>query len=104
MYVASGVRFLLLSEYKKLLAFQTHERVIAWDRLTMGAQSSSSVQQGAYHEALDTHIPWQYHHRFALMADDIAAGAASLEELFDLYKVLIKCLAEAGIQVKPPKA
>ena len=37
------------------------------------------------------------------MADDIAAGADSLEELFDLYKMLIKCLAEAGIQVKPQK-
>ena len=93
----------LTEESKKLLAFQTHEGVFAWDRLTMGAQPSSSVQQGAYHEALDTHIPWQYRHRFALMADDIAAGSDSLEELFDLYKMLIKCLAEAGIQVKPQK-
>ena len=65
----------LTEESKKLLAF--------WDRLTMGAQPSSSVQQGAYHETLDTHIPWQYRHRFALMADDIAAGAGSLEELFE---------------------
>ena len=66
----------------------------------MGAQPSSSVQQGAYHEALDEYIPWMYRHRFALMADDIAAGANSLEELFELYKMLIKCLSEAGIQVK----
>ena len=88
---------------KKLLAFQTHEGVFAWDRLTMGAQPSSSVQQGAYHEALDQHIPWMHRHRFALMADDIAAGANNLDELFELYKMLIKCLSEAGIQVKPQK-
>ena len=69
----------------------------------MGAQPSSSVQQGAYHDALDEYIPAEYRHRFALMADDIAAGANTLEELFDLYKILIECLAAAGIQVKPPK-
>ena len=90
-------------ESKKLLAFQTHEGVFAWDRLTMGAQPSSSVQQSAYHEALDKYIPAKYRHRFALMADDIAAGANTIEELFDLYKVLIECLDAAGIQVKAQK-
>ena len=93
----------LTEESKKLLAFQTHEGIFAWDRLTMGAQPSSSVQQGAYHEALDEYIPWLHRHRFALLADDIAAGAETLEELFELYKMLIECLAKAGIQVKPQK-
>ena len=88
---------------RKLLAFQTHEGVFAWDRLTMGAQPSSSVQQGAYNEALDTYIPPKYRHRFALYADDIAAGADSIEELFKLYTMLITCLHKAGIQVKAQK-
>ena len=44
-----------------------------------------------------------YRHRFALMADDIAVGANDLDELFELYKMLIKCLSEVGIQVKPQK-
>ena len=88
---------------RRLLAFQTHEGVFAWDRLTMGAQPSSSVQQGAYHDALDKYIPPEYRHRFALMADDIAAGADTLEELFELYKHLIVCLDKSGIQVKAQK-
>ena len=37
------------------------------------------------------------------MADDIAAGSDSLGELFDLYQMLFKCLAKAGIQVEPQK-
>ena len=74
-------------DFRRLLAFQTHEGVFAWDRLTMGAQPSSSVQQGPYHDALNKYIPSEYRHRYALMADDIAAGADTLEELFELYKI-----------------
>jgi hypothetical protein len=93
----------LTEDSRKLLAFQAHGGVFAWDRLTMGAQPSSSMQQGAYHDALAEDIPAEYRQSFALMADDIAAEAGPLEELFDLYKILIECLAAAGIQVKPQK-
>ena len=43
-------------ESKRLLAFQTHEGVFAWDRLTMGARPSSAVQQTAYIEILDRYL------------------------------------------------
>jgi hypothetical protein len=36
-------------------------------------------------------------HKFAVYCDDIAAGADSLEELFDLFEALICCCATAGI-------
>jgi hypothetical protein len=39
----------------------------------------------------------------ASYADDIAAGADSLEELFKLLKALIECFDKAGIQVKASK-
>ena len=35
--------------------------------------------------------------------DDIAAGADTLEELFELLKALIECFDKAGIQVKASK-
>ena len=38
---------------------------------------------------------------FASFADDIAAGADSLEELFEFLKAIIKCFDKTGIQVKP---
>jgi hypothetical protein len=38
--------------------------------------------------------------RFASYADDIAAGADTLEELFELLKAIIECFDKAGIQVK----
>ena len=43
-------------ETKGLLAFQTHESVFAWGRLTMGAMSSSAIQQAAYNEILDKYL------------------------------------------------
>ena len=42
-------------------------------------------------------------HRFAVYCDDIAAGADTLEELFELLKALIECFDKAGIQVKASK-
>jgi hypothetical protein len=36
-------------------------------------------------------------------ADDMAAGANTLEELFEIYKALVKTLAKAGIQIKSSK-
>ena len=47
------------------LAFQTHEEIFTWDRLTMGAMPSSSVQQGAYNDALDQYTPREFQYRFA---------------------------------------
>ena len=90
-------------ESKKLLAFQTHEGVFAWNRLTMGCRPSSQVQQTAFHKAMDDHLPRQYRQRLALFADDLAAGANSLEELFEIYQALIIALHKAGIQLKASK-
>ena len=39
----------------------------------------------------------------ALYADDMAAGANTLEELFEIYKALVTTLAKAGIQIKSSK-
>jgi hypothetical protein len=42
-------------------------------------------------------------HRIAMYADDMAAGADTLEELFEIYKALIIALDKAGIQIKASK-
>jgi hypothetical protein len=42
-------------------------------------------------------------HKFAVYCDDIAAGANSLEELYELFEALLCCCARAGIQVKASK-
>ena len=90
-------------ESKKLMAFQTHEGVFAWSRLTMGCRPASQIQQTAYHNAMDKYLPAEYRHRIAMFADDMAAGADTLEELLTLYKALIIALDKAGIQVKASK-
>jgi hypothetical protein len=69
----------------------------------MGCRPSSQVQQTAFHNAMDKHLPTKYRHRIALFADDMAAGANSIEELFDIYKALIQALHLAGIQLKASK-
>ena len=95
----------------------------------MGAVPSSAVQQTAYLEALDQYIdydendnlrqclldkngerlkdkegnPKTLRHRFAIYCDDIAAGANTLEELYDLLEALICCCHRAGIQIKAGK-
>ena len=86
-----------------MTAFQTHEGRFAWDRLTLGTRPASTVQQSAYYRAMDTYLPAKWRHRFASYADDIAAGADTLEELFELLKALIECFDKAGIQVKASK-
>ena len=45
-------------------------------------------------------MPPEYRHRIAMFADDMAAGADSLEELFEVYKALVVALDKADIQVK----
>jgi hypothetical protein len=41
---------------------------------------------------MDDHFPSQHRQRLALFADDLAAGADTLEELFEIYQALIKAL------------
>ena len=69
----------------------------------MGCRPASQVQQTAFHNAMDQHMPPEYRHRIAMFADDMAAGADSLEELFEIYKALVIALDKAGIQVKASK-
>ncbi len=95
----------------------------------MGAVPSSAVQQTAYLEALDQYIdydeddnlrkclldsngerikdkegnPKTLRHRFAIYCDDIAAGADTLKELYELLEALICCCNRAGIQIKAGK-
>ncbi len=101
-------------ESKRLTAFHTPDGVYYWNRLLMGAKPSSAVQQSAYLEALDQYkdgkrlldsngSPKALRHKFAVYCDDIAAGANTLEELYDLYEALLCCCAKAGIQVKAAK-
>jgi hypothetical protein len=90
-------------ESKKILAFQTHEGVFAWSRLTMGCRPASQIQQTAFHNAMDKHMPKEYRHRIAMYADDMAAGADTLDELLEIYKALIVALDKAGIQIKASK-
>ncbi len=85
------------------MAFQTHEGVFAWSRLTMGCRLASQIQQTAYYNAMDKFMPAQYRHCIAMFVDDMAAGADSLEELFEIYKALVTALDKAGIQVKASK-
>ena len=47
--------------------------------------------------------PKTLRHKFAVYCDDIAAGANTLEELYDLYEALLCCCFKAGIQVKASK-
>jgi hypothetical protein len=77
--------------------------VFAWSRLTMGCRPASQIQQTAYHNAMDKFMPAHYRHCIAMFADDMAAGADSLEELFEIYKALVTALDKAGIQVKASK-
>ncbi len=81
-------------ESEKMLAFQTHEGVFAWtwSRFTMGCRPASQIQQTAFHNAMDKHMPKECRHRIAMYADDMAAGTDTLEELFEIYKALIIAL------------
>ncbi len=45
----------------------------------------------------------EYRHRIAMYADDMAADADTLEELFEIYKAIIAALDKAGIQIKASK-
>ena len=117
-------------ESKRLTAFHTPDGIYCWNRLLMGAKPSSAVQQSAYLEALDDYIDFYedgslrsclldkqtgkrlidsqgnlktLRHRFAVYCDDIAAGADTMEELYELFEALICACKRAGIQVKASK-
>jgi hypothetical protein len=105
-------------ESKRLTAFHTPDGIYCWNRLLMGAKPSSAVQQSAYLEALDQCIdydengqlrrclldekgnrlldkegnPKTLRHKFAVYCDDIAAGANTLEELYELFVSTGKCI------------
>ncbi len=63
----------------------------------MGCRPASQVQQTAFHNAMDKYMPPEFCHRIALYANDMAAGADTLEELFEIYKALVITLDKAGI-------
>ena len=69
----------------------------------MGCRPASQIQQTAFHNAMDKHMPKEYRHRIAMYADDMAAGADTLDELLEIYKALIVALDKAGIQIKASK-
>ncbi len=69
----------------------------------MGCRSASQVHKTAFHTAMDKYMPPEWRHRIALYADDMTAGVDTLEVLFEIYKALVKTLAEAGIQIKSSK-
>ncbi len=90
-------------ESKKLLVLQTHEGMFDRSRLTMGCRPASQVQQTAYHNAMGQYMLKEHRHKIAMFANDMAAGADTLEELFEIYKTLVVSLYEAGIQIKASK-
>ena len=84
------------------MAFQMHEGLLAL--LWAVTHPTSNVQRIALHTAMDEYIPLEYNrHKIALYADDMAAGADTLEELFEIYKALVITLHKTGIQVKASK-
>ncbi len=69
----------------------------------MGCRPASQIQQTAYHNAMDAHMPAKFRHCIAMLADDMAAGSDTLEELLEIYKALVMTLDKAGVQVKASK-
>jgi hypothetical protein len=62
---------------------------------------TSQVQQISFHTAMEKYIPLvEYRHKTALYANDMAARANTLEEIFEIYKALATSLAKAGIHIK----
>ena len=101
-----------------MTAFHTPDGIMCFNRLVMGAQPSSAVQQSAYLQALDDYLdideednarvdsngtPLHLRRRFAIYCDDIAAGADTIPELYVMFEALISALHRAGIQVKAAK-
>ena len=45
---------------------------------------TSQMQRIAFHTAMDKYIPLEYRHKIALYANDMAARANTLEEIFEI--------------------
>ena len=90
-----------------MTAFHTLDGNMCFNRLVMGAQPSSVVQQSAYLQALDDYLdideqgkarvdskgsPIHLRRRFAIYCDDIAAGADTTPELYTMFVALISAL------------
>ena len=75
---------------QRLSAFHTPDGVMCFNRLVMGSQPASTVQQSAYIEAINKYIdidekgnqrlnpqgaPCNFARKFAIYCDDIAAGS-----------------------------
>ena len=82
------------------------------NRLVMGSQPASTVQQSAYIEAINKYIdideqghqradpkgkPRNFARKFAIYCDDIAAGSNDLDELLLMFNALISALKRARI-------
>ena len=61
------------------------------------------MQRIAFHTAMDKYIPLECRHKIALYANDMAARANTLEEIFEIYKALFTTLVKAGIPIKSSK-
>ena len=85
------------------MAFQMQEGLLAL--LWAVTHPTSNVQRIALHTAMDEYIPLEYNrHKIALYANDMAARANTLEEIFEIYKALFTTLAKAGIHIKSSKS
>ena len=79
-------------ESEKPMAFQIYEGLLAL--LWAVTNPTSNVQR--LHTAMDEYIPLEYNrHKIALYANDMAARANTLEEIFEIYKALLTTLAKA---------
>ena len=56
---------------------------------------TSQMQRIAFHTAMDKYIPLEYRREITLYANDMAARANTLEEIFEIYKTLFTTLAKA---------
>ena len=80
-------------ESEKPMAFQMYEGLLAL--LWAVIHPTSQMQRIAFHTAMDKYIPLEYRHKIALYANDMAARANTLEEIFEIYKALFTTLAKA---------
>ncbi len=86
---------------KPIIAFQTNEGLL--DSLWARCRPASQIQRIAFQTAMEKHIPLEYRHKIALYADDMAARANTLEEIFEIHKALFTTPAKAGIHIKSSK-
>ena len=69
-------------ESEKPMAFQIYEDLLAL--LWAVTHPTSQMQRIAFHTAMDKYITLEYRHKIALYANDMAARANTLEEIFEI--------------------